>query len=355
VHLRLTSRKLHTMKLFKVESVYLALHFFIWILLFCMPFIFFGYKEFLLLKSTFHLVLLVPVFYLNMWVLIPQLIFEKRIVFYAISVIVIMIFAGITTYFFDTWLFRQYSLDVIIIERAHQSIRPRIDLAPAFLSTIMILGISTSLRLIDEYRKQEKNKKEIQSEKLNSELAFLKSQVNPHFLFNTLNNLYSLARSGSPKVSQAILKLSDLMHYMLEETQENKISLHKEVQYLINYIELQKIRLHESVSVIVNIQKDIPNESIVPLLLIPFVENAFKHGVSYNQKSFINIDLAVKNQVLLLTVLNSKIKGEIERDSVSGIGLNNVNRRLNLLYPDQYKLSIRDSDTDYMISLSINL
>ena len=165
-----------------------------------------------------------------------------------------------------------------------------------FYPAVMAFALSSSVRITMEWFKNERQKKEMEAEKLSSELAFLKSQVNPHFLFNILNNICSLARKKSDETENAIIKLSQIMRYMLQDSKDEKVSLDKEVEYLQSYIELQRLRLPEAVKIDFSTEGRTGLCSIEPLLLIPFVENAFKHGVSYQDSSEIKIRLVCRGQ-----------------------------------------------------------
>ncbi len=195
-----------------------------------------------------------------------------------------------------------------------------------------------------DWFENEKVKTNLENEKLTAELAFLKSQINPHFLFNSLNNIYSLAYQKSAKTPEAILKLSEIMRYMLYESNDNMVSLAKEIRYLENYIELQKLRFKDESFVHLDISGDPENQTIMPLVLISFVENAFKHGVATDEKSPIRITIKIESGKLFFRVINRK--SDFNKDETGGIGLLNVHRRLDLIYKDKYKLTI-DNSTDY--------
>jgi LytS/YehU family sensor histidine kinase len=218
----------------------------------------------------------------------------------------------------------------------------------------MAFALSAAVRITMEWFKNERQKKEMEAEKLASELAFLKSQVNPHFLFNILNNICSLARKKSDETENAIIKLSQIMRYMLQDSKDEKVSLEKEIEYLQSYIELQRLRLPEAVRIDFSTVGRPELLSIEPLLLIPFVENAFKHGVSYQDVSEISIRMICRAQALSFVVENhiAKQRGDTTEQG-SGIGLKNVMRRLELLYPGKHQLKIRDDGIQYNVELDI--
>ena len=223
-----------------------------------------------------------------------------------------------------------------------------------FYPAVMAFALSSTVRITMEWFKNERQKKEMEAEKLASELAFLKSQVNPHFLFNILNNICSLARKKSDETENAIIKLSQIMRYMLQDSKDEKVSLEKEVEYLQSYIELQRLRLPGAVKIDLSIEGRPEMCSIEPLLLIPFVENAFKHGVSYQEPSEITVRLACRHRALEFSVANiiAKCQGDTVEQG-SGIGLKNVMRRLELLYPGKHRLQINDDGRQYRVDLEI--
>lgn len=339
----------------KFERLQFLLHILAWTVLFCFPFI--G-RDFIhtpvLGKSMFHLSLLAAFFYLNMLVLIPRLLFRKKIELYAGLILVCLAAIVLADQAYDKWIFEP-SIHGLGEPSARQMPPVLLRLTSTLLSALLVFGISTSLKVVKEYLKKEKEQQEIENKKLNSELVFLKSQINPHFLFNTLNNLYFLVHSGSPKTGDALLKLSDLMRYMLEDTAGRKVDLHKELAYIHNYVDLQRLRMHESVSVDMRVEGNFNNKAIEPLLLIPFIENAFKHGISYHEPSYIDVDLVLDKDTLHFTVRNSIPVAKTEKDSVSGIGLKNVMKRLELLYPGRHQLAIDASSARYSVNLSIEL
>ncbi|MBE9583418.1 histidine kinase [Mucilaginibacter sp. JRF] len=198
--------------------------------------------------------------------------------------------------------------------------------------------------------------KERETVHLRTELNFLRSQINPHFLFNILNNLTSLARKRSEQMEPAIINLSQLMRYMLYESDDNKVPLVKEVEYLKSYIDLQMLRFGDEVSVATELDENYGDNMIDPMLLIALVENAFKHGTEENENASILIQLKVNQQTntLHFTVINSFIKSENKEDN-SGIGLKNLRRRLAILYPQKHSLRIENNGLLFTAQLNIEL
>jgi LytS/YehU family sensor histidine kinase len=224
----------------------------------------------------------------------------------------------------------------------------------------MSLALGTSFEMIINWEIQRREKAQIEREKMAAELSFLKSQMNPHFLFNSLNNIYSLAERGSDKTGEAVLMLSSLLRYMLYGSNNGKTELSKEIECIENYIAIQKLRIpaREDITIGLTINAGDLNSRIEPLILLPFVENAFKHGISNNQRSEVLIDIDINKQELDLTVRNTKKQKTDLNNSVvteSGIGLRNIKRRLELLYPERHALSIEDSKDYFEVNLRILL
>jgi two-component system LytT family sensor kinase len=225
------------------------------------------------------------------------------------------------------------------------------------ITYIFIIGISISYRIIRDNAKQEKIRKEKENENLKTELSFLRSQVSPHFIFNILNNMVSLARKKSDMLEPSLIELSKLMRYMLYENDDERVSLAREVEYLKSYIALQLLRFGDDVTIMFNPPEDINAYYIEPMLLAPFVENAFKHGVGMVEDPQINITLSVDDATgwLDFKVMNTVAPQQHTKDKSSGIGLVNVRRRLELLYKEDYTLDIMQNDNVFIASLKIKL
>ena len=217
---------------------------------------------------------------------------------------------------------------------------------------ISYITISAAVYSVQQNFKTEIANRKLKDEVVKSELAFLKSQINPHFLYNTLNYVYSLAIPISDKLANAILRLSDLMRYTLNESPDGRVSLVKEVEYLESYIELFKMRFEPNFFVDFNAE-GIVEQKVAALVLIPFVENAFKHGVLNDEKHPVRIKLKVNGKRLSFEVSN-KIS-HAQKDHSSGVGLVNIHRRLDLIYPDQHELLISNNGNTYKTTLIINL
>jgi len=208
------------------------------------------------------------------------------------------------------------------------------------------------IRLAIGWYETQKLKSELILQNQASELALLRSQVNPHFLFNTLNNIYSLVYQKSEDAPAALMKLSSIMRYMLYDATTDKVLLEKEIDYLQSFIELQKLRLRRQDCIALEITGSANGRTIAPMLLIPFVENAFKHGSKLATGPNIKIHLAIEPQKIIFEVMNSLKKNTTgAKDLTGGIGLNNIRRRLDLLYPGKHTLEIREDDNVFHIKL----
>lgn len=222
------------------------------------------------------------------------------------------------------------------------------------LSFAFILLLSGSLiRLGANNIKNQQEIKALENANLNAEINLLKSQMNPHFLFNTLNGIYSLAHEKSPKTEVAILKLSEMLRYMLYESPEEKADLAKEVTYISNYIELQRMRLSDKIKIQYEVNGNPQGLHIAPFLLITFIENAFKHGVSYARPGKINIQIRIVEKTLTLRVENPF--SETDNFTNKGLGIKNTERRLELLYPGKYLLQTEKNGNQYLVNLKLEL
>lgn len=209
-----------------------------------------------------------------------------------------------------------------------------------------------------DWFKQLREKQELETQTMQSELRFLKSQINPHFLFNTLNNLYALTLKKSDKAPEIVIKLSEMMRYMLYECNEKSVPLHKEVNYLKNYLDLEQLRQHDNIQINFRVDGHVSDQQIAPLLFIPFLENSFKHGLNTQLKDgFVNIHLQVAEKSVDFKIENSKGQTVARPDNrpSGGIGLVNVRRRLNLLYPERYHLKVSNTPNTFAVHLTIQM
>lgn len=197
--------------------------------------------------------------------------------------------------------------------------------------------------------------KEAERDKLDAELSYLKAQINPHFLFNTLNSIYSLAITRSDKTPTAVVKLSEMMRYVTTEAHNDKVPLQKEIDYVSNYVDLQRIRLEQTVKIDYRVKGETGQMRIAPLVMIPFVENAFKYGVNPEEESEIQIAITIEYDRLTMFVKNKIVKVDYSDEYRSGHGMDNVAQRLKMGYPGKHKLNFGRFDKDYLVNLEIEL
>lgn len=280
-------------------------------------------------------------FYLNSQILFPK-IYKRQPIRYFLTLVAVIVIL----------LFGRFFVRVTFVGN---DINQSLFYVNAFIQYLYVFGISASYCFFSDYQKQQEIQRENENERLKSELSFLRSQISPHFMFNLLNSLVSLNRKKSNLVEPVLLKMSDLLRYMLYEKDDKQISLDNEIKYLSNYIDLQKIRFGDYVNIEFITKTTYENKNIEPMLLIPFVENAFKHGVGLIENPFISVELETTVNQLLFKVSNKYSSDKKEaKDGASGIGLNNVKRRLELLYPKQYELKVSENDNLYTIELKLN-
>ena len=303
------------------------------------------------------------VFYLNYFYLVPRLFFRKNRVYYFLINAVIIIALFYVEGYANRHLFQSTPIELKVQEMFRKFNAENNLTSPPFrqlhllnfiLMNILIAGFAVGLRITEKYVSQEKQQKELEKLRLSTELAFLKSQVGPHFFFNTLNNIYSLIGINTSDAQKAVLKLSKLMRYLLYESEQGRVSLEKEIEFMNHYIDLMKLRLSNKVDLRIEFPDNANGLTIPPLLFIPFIENAFKHGISYKENSYIHLGLNIGERQIRFECLNSLVThGESSKDTTQGIGLDNVKKRLALLFPGTHELKLDRSDTSFQVDLKI--
>lgn len=222
------------------------------------------------------------------------------------------------------------------------------------INMLVMLALTTALKFSRKWFKDQQEKQELEREKLQAELKYLKAQINPHFLFNTLNNLYALTLKKSDDAPEMVLKLSEMMRYMLHDSNERRVPLAAEISYIKNYIDLQRIRQLDRTEIRFSLNQEPNGQLIAPLLLIPFLENSFKHGNTGLEPSWIHIEIQLQSTQMLFTISNSKPK--VPQKTINhGIGLANVQSRLELLYPGKHQLTIDNAADTYLTQLKLEL
>jgi two-component system LytT family sensor kinase len=288
------------------------------------------------LSGVVHMIM----FYTNIFYLYPKLLNRAYWWLYILAAVsLIVLSVGVKLYILSTWFPND-----LINARSH-----------VLFPSVMVFVVSVLYSITVEKVRIEKIQKENEALQLGIELKFLRSQVSPHFLFNILTNLVSLARKKSDKLEASLLMLSGLMRYMLYDAGK-RISLQQEVEYLQSYVALQELRFGRDVNIVFRIEVEEKSYSIEPMLLIPFVENAFKHGTGYAHQPFINIHLTAREGMLCFRVKNKfSYVADAVKDETSGIGLSNVQSRLKLLYPGSHNLQIHTDDDEFDIHLTLKL
>jgi two-component system, LytTR family, sensor histidine kinase AlgZ len=336
----------------------LLIHVFFW----CLYFSFFLYQityprrgvEPDYMKATIdaiiQVIFMAGISYINYFILLPRLAKHKNTLRYIIELLVPLILLATIHIWIKRWLF----VDPSNTKMTGYFYSMRF-VSQHIISTIFIVTFIGMLRFAKDWFELEAQRKEIENEKLISELRFLKEQINPHFLFNTLNNLYYLAHTNSPKTKDIIAKLSQMMRYMIYEANNEKVPVSNELEYIKNYIELEKLRLEDDVPIELSIKGEYQHLKIAPLIFITFLENAFKHGVGQgNSDSWVKVNIEFKDKECRYSVSNSLVEKE-EIDKVEGIGLSNTQRRLNLSYQGKHTLHIDKKSNEFNTILTIEL
>ena len=301
--------------------------------------------------ALFQLTLL-PAVYLNLELLLPKLGNRKRILFYLVSLaIVVALFSWINFNFFAEWSGKLLPNYFFISYFTFK------EIAFFFISYIIITSLLKLSRSWFWVSELEKELLEKEKQKTEVELKALKAQINPHFFFNTLNSIYSMALDKDDRLPNTVLQLSDLMRYFLYKSKDNFIPLEKELTVVNDYIALQKLRSGAQLNIGTKMSGEINDQQIAPLLLITFLENAFKHGAKgSSENTFIRLDIKVERNKLNFVVENNKgLIDDVNTDGYNGLGLENVKRQLELLYPGKHLLHIKDQPDRFSVELQLNL
>jgi hypothetical protein len=229
-------------------------------------------------------------------------------------------------------------------------------LADELIISVLVVGAGTAIKMVAQWLNEESRRKDVEKEQLKTELAFLRHQVSPHFFMNTLNNIHALIDINAEDAKNTIIELSTMMRYLLYDTVHGHTTLKKEINFIESYISLMQLRFSKKVAVTLDIPTNIPDVQIPPMLFISFLENAFKHGVSYQAESFVSFKLELKDQRLNCTIKNSihGIKEQFDKSN-SGIGLTNIKKSLKLLFGNDYVLNIQDNENEFEVQLIIHV
>ena len=303
------------------------------------------------------------IFYIGYLYLVPRFFLQERKMVYALILIALII----GTYFLSNLIEGYLPYDKAEYARfleAMKCLSPNNEVAkPPFkvfslfnhiLSSVLVSGFAMGLGVMEKLKQNEKKQKELEKEKLNSELAFLKNQIGPHFFFNTLNNIYSLIGINTNEAQESVLKLSKLMRYLLYESEQGETNLSLEIDFMKNYVDLMKLRLNPRVDLQFSFPEKYPDYKVPPLLFVPFIENAFKHGISYREQSFIHLEMGITAEQVTFHIVNSVGNSSSKSDGQnSGIGLENVRKRLALLFPEKHTLLIKQEEKTFEVNLTI--
>lgn len=302
-------------------------------------------------NSFLNYCLLLVFFFVNYHLLLPKFYYQNKKVIYF----------GLIAILFLVILFIPKLLPLNTIQNQHEMMHSKTLHFPKpnemrahfidYFNTIpflLVVALSFLLRTNAQL-------KEIKNEKLKAEVSYLKAQINPHFLFNTLNSLYALTIIKSDEAPNAVLKLSGMMRYVVTESSQEYVPLSKEIEYIKDYISLQKLRMNDDVNFSFKCIGDATGKAIAPLILIPFIENAFKYGLNPDEDSEISIEIAVVDSNLTLVAKNKMVVNEIPEDLKTETGIENTKKRLEIIYPKKHLLEISEIENEFIIRLNINL
>jgi len=305
-------------------------------------------------------------FYLNYIYLVTNFLLRKKYMYYILIILVLIVIFMLLRYEFFTPEFKEFrhqnnsnftkipfnnpNMD----HRIHKREQPFFFKIVPSVFYLLIIAISTIIKILSEFYDDQQNKLIAESQRTSTELNYLRKQTNPHFLFNSLNSIYSLAHKKSDLVPDAIVTLSEMMRYMLYETDNKTVLLEKEIDYIKNYIELQKLRLNNIENISINIHGNTKDKFIEPMLLISFIENAFKYGTDYKGTAYVKIVIKIEENLFTFWIEN-KIENNKKDPDNSGIGLANIKNRLNLLYPDSHQLNLTSTNTTFTVHLTLQL
>lgn len=339
-----------------------------WIILFILPQLLITGGSFENIRTSliifFNTLVFGIIFYVNYLWLVPKFLHNRKRIIYWTGALLIAVIMLMCSSFIFPMLFPDSRMHERRPVREQTGPEPerkglpfpvRMYFYNFFITSSLVTGFAIALRYSEQSARSESEIKELEKEKLDSELAMLKNQVSPHFFFNTLNNIYSLIEINQKDAQEAVLSLSKMMRYLLYESEHGNTRLSNEIEFMKGYIDLMKLRMSTRVSLRVDFPENYEDMDIPPLLFISFIENAFKHGISYKNNSFIEIALKTDSKRISFITKNSTSKGYSEAPQVdSGIGLENIKKRLALLYPGKHDLRIGEEDSIYTVELVID-
>lgn len=339
------------------NKIQVCIHLLVWTLLFCFPFIFMNDSRHFRVDMYFGYFVYIGaffiVFYLNYLYLINKFLFDQNTVRFIIANTLLIVVCSLLLYWYRTVEFA-HIWHGPMHGRMHIPRPPDPFLFRDVTSLVLSVGLSVAIRVTGKWYKTETERKEMEKDRYETELKNLKNQLNPHFLFNTLNNIYSLIPVHPEQAQETVHRLSHLLRYVLYENNDNFVPIDKEIDFLKSYIELMSLRLSEQVKLTTEFNIESGNDRIAPMLFISLVENAFKHGISPVNPSFVHINITSKEgQEVVCTVENSYFPKNIQDKSGSGIGQENLRKRLDLLYPNHHNLCLENRGDIYFAQLQI--
>lgn len=349
-----------------------------WALLFASPLLFGRFEDQIewqkVQTAWLNFLPLLVLFFINRFALLPRLFFKGKRVGYFLSTISIIVLFAVNIHFFNDiptqkrprpegiensglltepprGFDRMPPPNIRPSESAPQPIPPSINF---LILAVLLVGFDTGLQISMRWSSLEKEKFKLEKESVENQLAILKNQVSPHFFMNTLNNIHALVDIDSEQAKTSIIKLSNLMRYLLYDSEGSKTPIKKEISFIESYIELMKLRFSEKVKITVDIPTVIPEKLIPPLLFTSLIENAFKHGISYNSTSFIEVKMSFSEENLIFIIKNSNPNFN-KTNETKGIGIENTKKRLDLIYGENYTLKVDDNKEFYLINLNVPL
>ncbi len=311
------------------------------------------------IKSVVQLLLLVGIFYLNYYYIYPRFLAKnKNLIFVVLNILSVLMLAVIIEQLKIRINFSEHMDQAFHAARtATGGSKPKSNFDYfALLNALIIIGISTSIAAVKNAQSDREFRQELEKQKINSELSFLKAQINPHFFFNTLNNIYALTVIDVEAAQKALHKLSRLMRYVLYETQKETVLLSQEIAFAEDYIQLMRLRLTDKVTIELVPPSPLLEVAIAPMLFLPFIENAFKHGISALEPSHIFVHIEQDKDKVFIDVKNTLFdKKSVVLNDSNGIGLVNTQRRLELLYPGKYQLEVKEDKTNKSFEVRLEL
>jgi hypothetical protein len=368
-------------KTINLKYIEIIIYFIIWLSVFTLPY--FIHRENYIVDwekvivEWLRLFAYLTIFILNVYLLIPKYLFNKNYKLYISLSILTIIFVLSSSITLQKFLKPSNTLSMPPMEigpgmppmelgnnmpapmgyRAPQTPMEKslfMVIVDNLIIAFLVFAAGTTIKLMTRWLNEEEKRKDVEKEQLKTELALLRHQVSPHFFMNTLNNIHALIDINSDTAKDAVIRLSTLMRYLLYETSHGQTSLQKEIDFIESYIILMQLRFSKKVKITLDIQKKLPAIQIPPMLFITFIENAFKHGVSYQNESFVIFKLQLIDNQIICKIKNSKNKQvENYNKSYSGIGLTNIRKSLNLLFENDYYLNITENEKEFEVDLKI--